>query len=854
MTMNNTSDSTNNDAISGNNTHTTTGTKRRILALCGAKSNNTITKLQLQHLHIIDEHTQHNDIYYLHGPIEVELNDDDDITNTNFVHGPFYSWFPKFDDVATATTTEEDEEENSSREKDKNEVLNESIVKAVHYVLQTIHTKGPFDGIYGFSQGAFIASLVAGISTDDMLQESILSLQNQQNNYTDVTPDNNNLGRSFGGGFMNQIFGRQNAQQNNNVTGDEEQDNLGDIVGASTQVHRGSTSYHIDESFVIDDKKVNETENSKSIVQKHYNPVSYSNKKSRRRNTSLTLDTEGDEEEATTLRQSSFRKPRSRSKFEGRRSSFSFSKRRSSFELKAKDTDPEASVVSTQPQQLTRSSERPDFTRSSRPMRRWSSLELISSENRNNEGSNRRTSRVERRRGSNASNQSMRNIFGSLTGTSRFGSLTASMTGGIFAGLLNDDEVNMSPFKFVILACAAVSKKEGLDLDNLTCTSRYFGNDAMFLRTSSLIEVKSIQLIGVDDPLRCQSERVARRFLGGHVLYMPGAGHQITTSSHDKQIITTLKSFVKDDGHPAYYTTSMLSEFNATSKVSSLSLHQSKQIARVQLNDSLFREHSTIINSLAAQPYDRPFLYNARNMNLDATTTYGQALEFITGGQGDLRRLGIKSGDVVAYIMHLLGDRLYVGALAFLSISAQTTAAPLAPNITEQDCYDACEQFNARHMIVFENVDSPDAERAFKRYSEEGRGIVHYAKFSPDEKPGLFQFTSKVVENYTSRAPLRNRHNDTAILLRTSGTTSRPKAVPLKQSSIVRNGAVISHSMQLNKHDVCYSVMVSKSIDIAVSCIEFLLSLLVLNVAVVSYRRHISKYLMYHDIWRLCLL
>ena len=156
--MNNTSDSTNNDAISvnlfsnshgGNNTHTTTtATKRRILALCGAKSNNTITKLQLQHLHIIDEHTQ-NDIYYLHGHIEVELNDedDDDITNnTNFVHGPFYSWFPKFDDVATVTT--EEDEENSSRQKDKNEVLNESIVKAVHYVLQIIHTKGPFDGVY----------------------------------------------------------------------------------------------------------------------------------------------------------------------------------------------------------------------------------------------------------------------------------------------------------------------------------------------------------------------------------------------------------------------------------------------------------------------------------------------------------------------------------------------------------------------------------------------------------------------------------------------------------------------------------------------------------------------------------
>ena len=57
----------------------------RLLALHGAKSNNHVTRMQLDNLRI----TETADITYLHGPIEVEEGDPDLI---EFVHGPFYSW------------------------------------------------------------------------------------------------------------------------------------------------------------------------------------------------------------------------------------------------------------------------------------------------------------------------------------------------------------------------------------------------------------------------------------------------------------------------------------------------------------------------------------------------------------------------------------------------------------------------------------------------------------------------------------------------------------------------------------------------------------------------------------------
>ena len=73
----------------------------------------------------------------------------------------------------------------------------------------------------------------------------------------------------------------------------------------------------------------------------------------------------------------------------------------------------------------------------------------------------------------------------------------------------------------------------------------------------------------------------------------------------------------------------------------------------VQLKDQMLpggmKHKATILDSLKAQDENRPFLNNARDTDGSNVTTYGELSEFIEGGEGDLRRLGVKFGEVVAY-------------------------------------------------------------------------------------------------------------------------------------------------------------------------------------------------------------
>ena len=95
-------------------------------------------------------------------------------------------------------------------------------------------------------------------------------------------------------------------------------------------------------------------------------------------------------------------------------------------------------------------------------------------------------------------------------------------------------------------------------------------------------------------------------------------------------------------------------------------------------------------------------------------------------------------------IMSLIAETTFsitgaVPALAFLSIMAQTTAAPLAPSTTESDALDLLEQFQAKHLILFDGVDNPGLDAAFGKMAASGRATLHMARIRSDsDKPGTF--------------------------------------------------------------------------------------------------------------------
>jgi len=92
-----------------------------------------------------------------------------------------------------------------------------------------------------------------------------------------------------------------------------------------------------------------------------------------------------------------------------------------------------------------------------------------------------------------------------------------------------------------------------------------------------------------------------------------------------------------------------------------------------------------------------------------------------------------------------------------------------------------------------------------------GKAKLHRARIVGGNQPGIFEFIDEsgqsIMGNDLPGLPLKNKEDGTCLLLRTSGTTARPKGVPLRQDALVNNGAILAASMQLLETDVCYSVM-----------------------------------------------
>jgi acyl-CoA synthetase (AMP-forming)/AMP-acid ligase II len=142
--------------------------------------------------------------------------------------------------------------------------------------------------------------------------------------------------------------------------------------------------------------------------------------------------------------------------------------------------------------------------------------------------------------------------------------------------------------------------------------------------------------------------------------------------------------------------------------------------------------------------------------------------------------------------------------------------APLDPNISEKDAAAALAQFEARHVVLFEGVQCAGLAAAARA----SPGVrVHSAALLGAASPGIFRFTGDcgaIPEADGGPAGLQpcspiigfyNRPDDVALLLRTSGTTSMPKVVPLRQGALCVNSLLLGGTLGLTSDDVCLNVM-----------------------------------------------
>jgi len=178
--------------------------------------------------------------------------------------------------------------------------------------------------------------------------------------------------------------------------------------------------------------------------------------------------------------------------------------------------------------------------------------------------------------------------------------------------------------------------------------------------------------------------------------------------------------------------------------------------------------------------------------------TYGGLLSFIRN-DGDVRRLGVTStSDVVCYPAPVGA----AGAIVMLAISAMCCAAPLDANSVKIDVTSAIEQFGPRTILMFRGLDAP----GFAGHLEEQTDTK--CVWCALDSDGLFNVEDPAAGSIAA-APgaCENTADGVGLLLRTSGTTSKPKVVPLTVGSLTSNGAVLASSLGLTQADCCLNAM-----------------------------------------------
>lgn len=158
-----------------------------------------------------------------------------------------------------------------------------------------------------------------------------------------------------------------------------------------------------------------------------------------------------------------------------------------------------------------------------------------------------------------------------------------------------------------------------------------------------------------------------------------------------------------------------------------------------------------------------------------------------------LNEFGIGRGDRVAIA---LPNGLEMIA-AFLAAAEAGVAAPLNPAYRADEFRFYLEDTDARALIVPLN----GAEEARSAVSEN----ILLIEADLDAE-GNVRFTAAVNSNQP-RAAQRPASDETALVLHTSGTTSRPKRVPLSHSNLITSARNVSSTYQLTAEDVSLCVM-----------------------------------------------
>ncbi len=176
--------------------------------------------------------------------------------------------------------------------------------------------------------------------------------------------------------------------------------------------------------------------------------------------------------------------------------------------------------------------------------------------------------------------------------------------------------------------------------------------------------------------------------------------------------------------------------------------------------------------------------------------TYRRLREQVSETAQALSRFGAGSKDRVAIVLPNGAEM----AAAFVAVASHAASAPLNPNYKADEFEFYLSDLGAKLLIVEEGSTSPSIEVA-KRL---GVKIVAL-KPEPDRGAGSFTLGGDTSE-HGAMGEQAGGH-DAALVLHTSGTTSRPKIVPLSQRNLCASAWNISQTLRLTQDDRCLAIM-----------------------------------------------
>ena len=170
--------------------------------------------------------------------------------------------------------------------------------------------------------------------------------------------------------------------------------------------------------------------------------------------------------------------------------------------------------------------------------------------------------------------------------------------------------------------------------------------------------------------------------------------------------------------------------------------------------------------------------------------SYGSLNELIGQTTTQLNAMGIGRGDRVGIVLPNCPEM----ATAFVAVASACTAAPLNMAYRADEFEFYLNDLNAKALIVAAGSETPARSVAAKL----GIAVIEL-KALPERGAGHYALVSSQTGKATSSGPAQP--DEVALILHTSGTTSRPKIVPLSHRNVCASARNISATLQLTSAD-----------------------------------------------------